>query len=404
MTKRNSTSKSSRSKPQKPSPDFPLYAHANGHWAKKIRGKLHYFGPWDDPDGALKRYQEQAADLHAGRMPQTDHEALTVYRLCGLFLTYKKEQRDGGELSPRTYLAYADICKRIIRVFGGGRLVSDLKPADFAKLRASMAKTWGPVRLASEIVRARTPFNWAWKQQYIDKPVAYGASFNVPRKKIVRQARARKGPRLFERDELRTVLEAAGQPLRSMILLAINCGFGNADVAQLPMHALDLERGWIDFARPKTGISRRCWLWPETIDALRDWLKIRPTPLCDDDAELVFITSRGASWGKDIEDNPISKEMRKLLNRLGITGNKNFYALRHTVETIGGEAKDQPALDHIMGHARNDMASVYRERISDERLRAVAEHIRAWLFGGDGDENADSKADDKPRILRLPGA
>ena len=28
-----------------------------------------------------------------------------------------------------------------------------------------------------------------------------------------------------------------------------------------------------------------------------------------------------------------------------------------------------------------DMASVYRERISDERLRAVADHVRQWLFG-----------------------
>jgi len=34
-----------------------------------------------------------------------------------------------------------------------------------------------------------------------------------------------------------------------------------------------------------------------------------------------------------------------------------------------------------MGHARDDMASVYRERISDERLIAVTDYVRRWLFG-----------------------
>jgi hypothetical protein len=28
---------------------------------------MHYFGPWANPDGALKKYGEQKADLHAGR-------------------------------------------------------------------------------------------------------------------------------------------------------------------------------------------------------------------------------------------------------------------------------------------------------------------------------------------------
>jgi integrase len=73
--------------------------------------------------------------------------------------------------------------------------------------------------------------------------------------------------------------------------------------------------------------------------------------------------------------------MRKLLDSLRINGQRGFYGLRHTFETVGGEAKDQPAVDHIMGHARDDMASVYRERISDERLRAVTDHVHAWLFG-----------------------
>ncbi len=28
------------------------------------------------------------------------------------------------------------------------------------------------------------------------------------------------------------------------------------------------------------------------------------------------------------------------------------------------------------------MSSVYRERISDERRKAVSDHVRQWLFGG----------------------
>ena len=95
----------------------------------------------------------------------------------------------------------------------------------------------------------------------------------------------------------------------------------------------------------------------------------------------MFITAAGLIWDKGTGDNPISKEMRKLLDALGINGHRNFYALRHTFETIGGEAKDQVAVDHIMGHTRDDMASVYRERISDERLKAVSGHVRKWVFG-----------------------
>jgi integrase len=79
----------------------------------------------------------------------------------------------------------------------------------------------------------------------------------------------------------------------------------------------------------------------------------------------------------------VVKETTKLLRRLGINGRKGlgFYTLRHTFRTIADEAKDQPAADFIMGHCSGHISEVYRERISDERLRAVVDHVRAWTFG-----------------------
>jgi hypothetical protein len=55
--------KNKSEKPSKPYPEFPLYAHNNKRWTKKIRTKTHFFGPWSDPDGAVGRMAKKDAEF-----------------------------------------------------------------------------------------------------------------------------------------------------------------------------------------------------------------------------------------------------------------------------------------------------------------------------------------------------
>jgi integrase len=413
MSKSDSTARRFANKPEKPYPEFPLFPHATKRWAKKIRGKMHYFGPWADPDAALKKYQEQKDDLHSGRRPREVSTGVTVKDLANAFLNHKQSKLDAGELSPRTWKNYKETADFLVSRFGKARLAADLRPDDFAELRKAMAKKWGPVRIRNYVQQVRSVFKYGHDAELLASPVRFGPGFTRPTNKTLRLERARNGPRMFEADEIRGMVEGAlvvgatgPEPvkptpsLKAMILLGVNCGFGNSDCGTLPILSLDLAGGWVNYHRPKTGITRRCPLWPETIAALRDVLADRREPRDLNATGLVFITTAGLSWFKgnidqkgaktasleeklkSISDSPVSKEMRKLLNSLGIKGRRNFYALRHTFETIGGEAKDQVAVDHIMGHARDDMASHYRERISDERLKTVSDHVRKWLYPG----------------------
>ena len=297
--------KSTVDRPPKPYPDFPLGPAPCGYWQKRIRGKIHYFGKWGhvvngklerlQEDGcwqdALALYEKQREALFAGRTPRIEPEGLTIAGLCNQFLTAKLRRVESGELSPRSFSGYKDTTDRLVATFGKDRLVDDLAAEDFASLRASLAKQYGPVRLGNEIQEVRTVFKYGFEAGLIDKPMRFGPEFKKPSASVLRRHRASNAPRLFEAAEIRRLLDAlegkemetgrkdekTGKPekvtlpanptLRAMVLLGVNCGFGNADCSSLPLPAVDLKNGWIRLShvqRPALTAAARCGRKPWT--------------------------------------------------------------------------------------------------------------------------------------------
>lgn len=442
-------------KPEKPYDGFPLFPHASGRWAKKVRQKLHFFGRWansvagemvpvDDTDasaGAAKiEFDRQWPYISKGLTPPAidASDACTVRDLCNEFYNAKKQKLETGELSQYSFSEYIRTTDVIVAFFGKDRRVDDLRPADFEEFRKSLAKGCGVVTLKSKINRARVVFKFASDRLLIERPVAYGGAFDRPSEKSLRHARNVAGPRLFERAELLAILDALnGKPIaiegqdepvkvpksatmKAMVLLGLNCAFGNTDVSSLPRSAVDLASGWIKFPRPKTGIQRKIPLWPETVEALTQAIAERPAAKDPADDGLCFITSRGTRYvrlqpsgteGKHVTINSLARRFESVLATLKLDTQKGrgFYTLRHVFETQAGESIDQVATDAIMGHVDESMAAQYRERISDQRLKAVTEHVRKWLWP-QGSEAAWIKAEKKQkqtretrRSLKAPG-
>ncbi|MFN9181916.1 MAG: hypothetical protein ACK6DN_02430, partial [Planctomycetota bacterium] len=181
-----------RTKPAKPHPDYPLFPHGSGQWARKIRGKLFYFGSWKDSDAALNYYLEVKDDLLAGRKPRPrGSDELTVANLCDLFLGSRERRVETGDLERRTFEEYETEAKRVASEFGKTTVVEQLRPEDFAEFRAKLGKGVNAKTLEGRIARVRAIFNYADKNGLLERPLSkiWGTEFAKPSRKALKVVR-----------------------------------------------------------------------------------------------------------------------------------------------------------------------------------------------------------------------
>ena len=73
--------------------------------------------------------------------------------------------------------------------------------------------------------------------------------------KLLRKGRQEKRDsgegKMFEPEEIKKLLGRCRAPMKAIILLGVNAGFGNNDAATLKRFEVDLDAGWVVHARPE---------------------------------------------------------------------------------------------------------------------------------------------------------
>lgn len=393
----------------KPYPEFPLTPHPSGRWRKVYKGKAHYFGPLDDWQKAQERFEHEWPYITTGRpIPPREGEApakgiITVEDVVNDYLVAKRELLDNGELSPRTFADHIRTGKFILAAIDRNRDIETIGPDDFAALRKKLAvgrkgRRRSLLTLGILITRCRSVFTFAVNVGHRKSALLYGVSFDKPTARAMEISDKDKPKKRYTAAQCRSLIDAAPVQLKAMLLLALNAGMGNTDVAGLRMAHLDLNARVVEMPRQKTGRSRRAVLWPQTCKAIRAAMAERPTPTREAEG-LVFVTQHGNAWVRDRiidEEETGGRAGARLSQTDAITGaftktaksakvpNLGFYAVRHTFRRAVDDLADRPAIDRVMGHKPTDIRTHYvdPEDITDKRLKAVSDHVRRWLMKG----------------------
>lgn len=198
------------SKPDKPYIGFPLFAHNAGVWAKKIKGKMHYFGPWADPQGALARYLDERPYYETGRTPP--RAEVTVGMVLDGFLGEKFAKLSTGDIAQLTYDEYQTTCDVVADALGKDRPVSTILPHDFTALRMKLAvgkagQQYSPHTVKRRLTAARMIF--AYGNEEMGLALRFKRNLQAPSKRMIRRSERGRAKKLYSALDIRKLVKAA---------------------------------------------------------------------------------------------------------------------------------------------------------------------------------------------------
>ncbi len=167
-------------------------------------------------------------------------------------------------------------------------------------------------------------------------------------------------------EDFHKLLDKADVKWQVILLLMLNCAFYGEDVRMLPLSAIDLKKGTMTFRREKTSMPRVAMLWKETVQAIKAYMKVRPSA-----KGALILSNHGAPFSY----SGLERSFRTLRKRAGVKVTLNQFRDGAFTEAC---QVDERAAKVIAGHS-NGMSDRYVMRAPSHTkaaVDAIREHYR----------------------------
>jgi site-specific recombinase XerD len=219
-----------------------------------------------------------------------------------------------------------------------------------------MDKALKPETINAHLNRIRQFYRYLIEQEQLDiiNPVQ-----GVPKVRVPKPL-----PKHLQDRQARAFLEVPKRPRdQAMFLLMLRCGLRVEEVANLTLDVIEFRRRRIWVQNGKGGKDRIVYVSNDAMDALIEYLKIRP----EAKARKVFLVEKGTYKNQPISVRGIQKRMEYYTKKTNI--NISCHHLRHTMATqmLNADA-DLETIQDLLGHSSIRTTQRY-SRISNLKVQ-----------------------------------
>lgn len=313
------------------------------------------------------------------------------------FLEFHRNQTRSKEKSTGRFGVIRNGIQNFLRWFGPSRALKEISEADVSGYYTHLMQ-----RLQKG--ESGNSGNTLWDhfqvfKQFIDHAAEESAEVPLPknlRSKKFQIPKNRREPTPFTKEEFELILANSNERLQAHMILMLNCGMYQGDVAELEAAEVDLSAGRIIRIRSKkkkiqakksknAPIKMNWLLWDKTLELLRKTGNTKGLVFLNGDGNPLVRGAIGDDGNEDRQDNIRSaycRVIRKLKRRelLPKTWNKTLKQLRKTGSNVLEKSKDHAEfyemyLDHSAVAKRHYLKSGEPVPVFDEAVKFFGDQM-----------------------------